>query len=644
MKYRPEVDGLRAVAVIPVMLFHAGFEAFSGGFVGVDIFFVISGYLITSIIVEEMRRGEFTIAKFYERRARRILPALFAVCIVCIPFAWSWMSPPEFKDFSQSLVAVVVFASNVLFWLETGYFERAVELKPLLHTWSLAVEEQFYLLYPLLLLLVHRFWSRATVGVIAVTAVTSFGIAIYAAGTHPSANFYLIPTRAWELGVGALVALAAKDSRVRGALADAGTACGMALICIAVFGFTENTPSPSQYTVVPVVGTALMLLFVGHDRFFGVVLRSQVAVFIGLISYSLYLWHLPILAFVRLRFDDQMSVPTAFACLSLTAALSVLTWRYIEVPFRDRKRVSMKSVSAIAGAVALLLVNLGFAGHVSQGFERATAKRAAASALEARLLVDHGLGSTCEDRFTVAADCRTSENPDVVVWGDSFATHLVSGLIASAPEAHLIQFTKSLCGPVLDVAPINREYPLEWAKGCLEFNRQVWEWLERSRSAKYVVLSSPFDQYLDIDGMLYTKDGVRKADLEFTAQSFDSTLDRLEALGLQPVVVSPPPNVGRDIGRCLYRSGYLGVDLSRCSFARKDYLVRHERVLQLLRQIAKNHRVIWLDEVLCDSMTCYASVGSVFIYGDFGHLSHEGSVYLGRKMRLYEQVTKGLTR
>ena len=188
-EYRPEIDGLRAVAVLPVILFHAGFERFSGGFVGVDVFFVISGYLITSIIYGEVRSGTFSIVRFYERRARRILPALFFVCVSCIPFAWIWMLPSEFRDFSQSLVAVSIFASNILFWQETGYFGAAAELKPLLHTWSLAVEEQFYILFPLLLMLFRKTPTRIVIALLVSCTIASLLLAEWASHTHPAANF-----------------------------------------------------------------------------------------------------------------------------------------------------------------------------------------------------------------------------------------------------------------------------------------------------------------------------------------------------------------------------------------------------------------------------------------------------------------------
>ena len=211
MKHRDAIDGLRAVAVVPVVLSHAGLASFSGGYVGVDIFFVISGFLITGIIATQLDQGRFSLASFYERRARRILPALFFVVICCIPFAWAWMLPWQFKDFSQSLVAVSLFFSNLLFWMKSGYFGPAAQEMPLLHTWSLAVEEQFYLLFPLFLLLLSRWGRRHMVSVIVVVALASFALSEVASRSSPSANFYAAPTRAWELLVGSLCAFVPQD-------------------------------------------------------------------------------------------------------------------------------------------------------------------------------------------------------------------------------------------------------------------------------------------------------------------------------------------------------------------------------------------------------------------------------------------------
>ena len=193
MNYRAEIDGLRALAVLPVIFFHAGFEWFNGGYIGVDVFFVISGYLITTIIISEMSEERFSIVNFYDRRARRILPALFFVMAMCIPFAWFWLTPNDLKDFGQSLVAVSIFSSNILFWLESGYFDTASELKPLLHTWSLAVEEQYYILFPLFLMIMWRLRINWILIFLFIAFLTSLGFAQWAAYNSPSAGFYILP-------------------------------------------------------------------------------------------------------------------------------------------------------------------------------------------------------------------------------------------------------------------------------------------------------------------------------------------------------------------------------------------------------------------------------------------------------------------
>ncbi len=206
MDYRREIDGLRALAVLPVILFHAGFKIFSGGFVGVDVFFVISGFLITTILLSELEAGNFSLINFYERRARRILPVLFFVMLLCLPFAWIWLIPDDMKSFSQSVVAVSLYASNILFWGTSGYFDSAAELKPLLHTWSLAVEEQYYLFFPVFLMLAWRFGKRWIFNCLVFVFILSLALAQWWSSSMPMAGFFLLPARGWELLIGAFVA------------------------------------------------------------------------------------------------------------------------------------------------------------------------------------------------------------------------------------------------------------------------------------------------------------------------------------------------------------------------------------------------------------------------------------------------------
>jgi len=368
MKYRREIDGLRAVAVMPVILFHAGFSVFSGGYVGVDVFFVISGYLITSILIAELEQGRFSIIRFYERRVRRILPALFFVLLACLPFAYMWLLPPQLKDFAQSLVSVVFFGSNVLFWIESGYFESAAELKPLLHTWSLAVEEQYYLIFPMFLLIAWRYGRNRVFWSVVVISAMSLLLAEWGWRNDPDANFYLAPTRAWELLAGSICAFLTVGRAVKsnGIL----SVIGLAAIVFSVFSFDENTPFPSIYALFPVVGTALIILFATQGTWVARLLSMRVLVGIRLISYSAYLWHQPVFAFARLRSSSE---PDHYLMGALAIAALVLawgTWRWVEQPFRrptSPMLATRRAVFVASGAFGAFIVAIGIVGHTSQG-------------------------------------------------------------------------------------------------------------------------------------------------------------------------------------------------------------------------------------------------------------------------------------
>ena len=375
MKYRREIDGLRAVAVLPVILFHAGLSAFGGGFVGVDVFFVISGYLITSIILIERSEGNFSIARFYERRARRILPALFLVLFSCVFAAWLWLPPKDMVSFCKSLIAVSFFGSNFLFWSESGYFDLAAELKPLLHTWSLAVEEQFYLLFPLLLGLVSSRGARSLRGRIALLGIFSLAAAQVETSTHPMAAFYLLPTRGWELLIGAWVALyrinrpqRAKDTALWAFVYDTSSLVGLALVIGSVFVFDKETPFPSVYALVPTVGTALFILFADGRTIAGRLLSLRWFVGAGLVSYSAYLWHYPLFAFAR---HASVAVPGigTFSILSVLAfVLAYLSWRFVEQPFRTREQVTPKTVVAFSLLGIVCFSSFGLVGILTDGF------------------------------------------------------------------------------------------------------------------------------------------------------------------------------------------------------------------------------------------------------------------------------------
>ncbi|MDC0181002.1 acyltransferase [Pseudomonadota bacterium] len=367
MHYRAEIDGLRALAVLPVILFHAGFDWFSGGFVGVDVFFVISGYLITTILIEDIEYKRFSITNFYERRARRILPALSFVMFVCIPFAWIWMLPNQMKDFSQSLVAVSLFVSNIFFWKDAGYFSTEADEKPLLHSWSLAVEEQYYLLFPIFLILAWRFGKNRVFWMIVVMAALSLLLSEWGWRNKAVANFYLTPTRAWELFAGSIGAFIVQKEGVR--RNNPLALFGLAAIIFSIFAYDENTPLPSIYALVPVLGTVLLILYAGKETLVAKLLSIKVFVGIGLISYSAYLWHQPLFAFARIRLLEHPSLFLMVILSALSIILAYLSWRYIEKPFRNKTAWNQKEIFVASVFVILIFSLIGIFGDRSNGFQ-----------------------------------------------------------------------------------------------------------------------------------------------------------------------------------------------------------------------------------------------------------------------------------
>lgn len=636
MIYRREIDGLRAVAVVPVILFHAGLTLFSGGYVGVDVFFVISGYLITSILIGELEQGNFSIARFYERRARRILPALFFVMLCCVPFAWMWMLPSELKDFSQSIVAVVFFASNILFWREEGYFAPAAELKPLLHTWSLAVEEQYYLLFPIFLVIAWRFGRNRVFWSICLIAAISLAASEWGWRNEPGANFYLAPTRAWELLAGSMCAfwLSGREQRANNWLSLAG----LALILFAIFYYDDTTPYPSAYALAPVLGTALIIVFGREGTWTARLLSTRGFVGIGLISYSAYLWHQPLFAFARIQIimDPSPYLMAALALLSLV--LAYFSWRYIEKPFRKSQTSILpnrRAVFVTSGAVAAVFVAAGLVGHLGDGLALRSKSTVSIEDIEQRLVINHGLSSDCRGGINTSPRCFTSKTPKVLLWGDSYAMHLARGIVASDSEIELQQQTISSCSPILGVADFDsRSGKTErWARGCLEFNDNVLEWLKNNESVETVILSSRFTGVTD--GEVMTRDG-RLHDTSEAAlvrSALIDTVRTIRALGAKVIIVSPTPSSGRDIGRCVTRAYFVGEAPSICDFS----LDVSSPPFLLLASVDEQIPIYWLPHEMCREGTCDATRRDVILYFDDGHLSKEGSEYLGRKYRWMEQ-------
>lgn len=366
MIYRKEIDGLRSVAVLPVIFFHAGISVFSGGFLGVDVFFVISGYLITGIILSGLEKGEFSLLTFYERRARRILPALSLIVLACIPMAWLFMLPDPLENFGQSVVATMLSLNNVLLTMTSGYWDLASEFKPLIHTWSLAVEEQFYIFFPLLLMFLYPLSKHRTVGAVWVIVITSFVASIFLVQDYPTSTFYLLHTRAWELGFGALGAFWEHKRRVEANNTLSGL--GFFMIVVSIFLFSEDTQHPSYFTLIPVLGTLLVLLFAKEGTLVAQLLSVKVFVGIGLISYSLYLWHQPLFSFARILSFEEPSTGLFLWLVVVAFALSYLTWRFVEQPFRRKSVVTTPNLVIICATTTVLFCAVGISLFLSHGF------------------------------------------------------------------------------------------------------------------------------------------------------------------------------------------------------------------------------------------------------------------------------------
>lgn len=461
LSYRREIDGLRFIAVVPVILFHAKVPGFPGGFVGVDVFFVISGFLITSILMNDLEKDRFSLVTFYERRARRILPALFVMIAACVVAAEVILLPTEYQDFAESAGTAAVFLSNVFFWANSGYFDPISEESPLLHTWSLAVEEQYYLLFPLILWALWKLGPKTIVATLVAMTLASLALAEWGWRNEPTINFYFIGSRAFELFIGSLSAIWARQNpQTNGWLAG----LGLVLILGATFGFSESVPFPSVYALVPVVGTALVLLFARTGTATARLLSLPVLVWVGLVSYSAYLWHQPLLAFARVQDWVPLDATLTAFLIAMTFALAFLSWKFVEQPFRSRgesARFSRKQI--FVGSAVLIAVTFayGLYGRASDGrlerWKLANPEIAHEYALlhEAsehhRTPADKSRPCTRNHRhLTPQAEaeilaCHAQFGPAVAIIGDSIAEDLHGAMVAASDRPFILGLTRGGC-------------------------------------------------------------------------------------------------------------------------------------------------------------------------------------------------------
>lgn len=456
MQYRPEVDGLRAVAVLPVILFHAVPVLVPGGYLGVDVFFVISGFLITGLLIEDLSAGRYSLARFYERRARRILPALLVVIAVTLVLAWALMLPRGFGITARSAAAAAAFLSNVFFWQTTDYFDIDAIAQPLLHTWSLAVEEQFYILFPLLLAgLWRRVSLRAMVGVLAALMLASLALAHWGAGAHAKVNYFFTFSRFWELLLGAFGAFAVRGGRAvaSGGLAGAGLLA--VLGSMALFG--AATPHPGLLTLIPTLGALAVLVWGGAGSAVARGLSLPPVVGIGKISYSLYLWHFPVFSFAAAQGPISAEPWNIAAQIALTFGLSIASWRWVETPFRHVRpgqgpaRALWVAAGALAATVALGQ-GLGAVSQVTWRYLAASPEERAmlmfAETMPAPATGPYHCFFAKPEQVANIAGCLPQGRAQIVVWGDSHAASLSRGFDGVGVVSGLLAGPG--CAPLLD--------------------------------------------------------------------------------------------------------------------------------------------------------------------------------------------------
>ena len=614
MEYRKEIDGLRALAVIPVILFHAGFTAFSGGFVGVDIFFVISGYLITSLIITDLKAESFSLIKFYERRARRILPALFFVLLICLPFAWLFLLPSDLNKFAKSLIAVPTFTSNILFWRWSGYFDIASELKPLIHTWSLAIEEQFYLFFPILLLIIWRQRNNNFLFFILLAmAILSFSLGQYFSIDRPFFAFFLLPTRAWELLLGSLLAVhcSRNDNFKFGKpMLEIFSLIGIFGIGFSVFYFSKQTPTPSFFTLIPTLSTILLIYSANQSTIVGKLLSTRPLVGIGLLSYSAYLWHQPLIAFLKHNVDGRNELLYASIAF-LTFLLALISWKYIETPFRNGTKFSRQFIFKSSIIVSFFFIFVGIIGVVTDGF----AQRFSALDRELAELDVFEQGRYVDKRFLSLQGKPFKEDgrKKIILIGDSFAKDLTNVVF----ESKLVNsfqisthFISANCGNLFQPFNIDKFVPKDQLSACI---KNGW-YGEKSVQ----------NQLLEADEIWLASDWPY-----WVAEKLNESIEKLESHFNKKVIVFGIKNFGQVTSKRLLQIPY----------EQRIYLNQHpsnekKRVAAFMKDAIAPEKHADLMGLLCDeNYACglFDKNGKILTH-DGTHLTQAGAMYLGAKL------------
>jgi peptidoglycan/LPS O-acetylase OafA/YrhL len=621
--YREDIDWLRAIAVLAVVAFHFEAPAIFGGFVGVDIFFVISGYLITGIIQSEVRGGTFSFARFYERRVRRLLPALYAmVALTAVP-SFHYLLTSERLEFFRSVAAVVTFTSNFFFWFQTGYFDHAAVEKPLLHTWSLAVEEQFYLALPLLLWALLRYGRGGRLRLpIALTAISlaSFVLAVWLMKTDRSANaFFMSPPRAWEFLIGGLVAVDGFPVLRNALLRQIARGIALVLLVIPIFSLRQGPGFPGVQALLPCIGAA-MFIWSG----IGVPTQERsrtspfnVVKFFGQISYSLYLWHWPLFAFARFSKSSLVLDPfDKWALFALTVAISWLSWRFVEQPFRRGSLAPTRRAAFRIAGVGTAVLLAGSVGGIIVSQTPSDADRSA-SQLEAyntyayQPLFRSGScftqsWSTFDEKCLALAPGKTN----VLLWGDSYAAQYFRGLDKSvdSQSVNILQATQAACMPTLNAAS-------QGVASCKQFAARMGAFFKDSKP-DLVIVSADWLEYARgprFDGMI--------ADLR-------QTIAEINGRGVAVVLLGPPVQFRSRLPSMLMRAQLRGVDLRADDFVLPDIFALDARMRAALPSHDK-FSYVSVVSAICPARQCPLTIGEdIPLAWDHAHLTAEGSEYV----------------
>ncbi|WFU13125.1 acyltransferase family protein (plasmid) [Rhizobium sp. CB3090] len=635
-EFRADIQALRGLAVLLVVLYHAHIGPFAAGYLGVDVFFVISGFLITDLISRQLEQSRFSFLEFYYRRAKRLLPAAYVVIALTTIAAPLFLSDVGLREFRNQVIGALTFSANIVLWLQADYFGPVAERMPLLHFWSLSIEEQYYLLLPLFLVSVPRRWWLVGIAMLLVASLT---LCVCLVTWNPSAVFYLLPTRSWEMAMGSLGALLPIRPLVSAALAKLRFPA-LALLLLAPMGFAH-----------PVVNAALVCLatlaLLRAPNWDNAVVRGMRR--IGDLSYSLYLIHWPVLVYVRAVW---LAEPPALAIYAAVAFSMVGSWalsRFVEEPFRRGYAMSrVRLVSGLAATSVLLASSpsLAIAATESKS-DFATIRR-----------INYGLGRACDFSLgsppqEIPKSCQTASRPELLVWGDSFAMALVPGLAKTVGEGGLAQLTMSGCLPAIGVAAVSRElaspFSLAFAQDCIAFNDRVLAILKNRPEISTVVISSPFDTPVSGEFILLKRNGETFTEGELSlyaaVEGIKALVEAVRATGKRVVVVAPPPVGNFDIGDCLERKARGSIMLGRysdCKIDVSEYRRRRARTLELLNEAAlkADVEVVSYHDFLCDGTKCKTEIDGKFLYRDSGHLSYEGSEIIARQTNLAERLIR----